>query len=166
MTYQWYLEAPHTEWFINRYWTGYPGGIPVQLAQANDWRTLESFDKTYLNRTSDVKYFLALAIIGIAGFFAYTELMVPPPEQQVCKQIQALCGELTQDELSSCHSDLRDLDSMLGSGTMTRVADCVARSDQCGNAVGCMTTDVGRRAKNGLFQAPGSESSPPAPAGI
>lgn len=106
-----------------------------------------------------MKYIVVFATILVIGWLAYTRVMASPPELQTCQQIEMLCGEMTLENMTSCQSDLRDTESMLGEGTTGQIQGCVEKSASCGDAVACMTSKIGRSKASGLFQVPGSENS-------
>ena len=105
-----------------------------------------------------MKYILILGTIVAIGWVAYTRVMASPIEAQTCQRVEMLCGEMSQSDMASCQSDLRDIESMLGADTTTQVSDCVTESDTCEAALSCMTSEVGRSAQSGLFKAPGVAS--------
>jgi hypothetical protein len=84
-----------------------------------------------------IKTLIILAALGAAGYWVYSTFFVRP-ETRACAKIDELCGKHLPEQQIKCEKAFAKLKDLGDGERVVKAAECVAKSETCAAAAGCV----------------------------
>jgi len=105
-------------------------------------RTLQRRDSacTRANGTYDrgVKKLLVVLVLAGLGVVVYAKVFRQTPAERTCSKLADLCSAKEKVDMGECRDGFAEARKMFGNDAVDRAVTCVADSNSCMEAVGCV----------------------------